>query len=129
MFNRRWEVVGVHHRGVPKADSEGHLLDADGQTFAREELAADPGRAVWIANEGTRTSRIVAALTEATFETGRHARRRDELLELWEESRLHNHGQASARPQDLPAEESAGARTETLRAAGITIHVSIDPGG
>ncbi len=129
VFNRHWEVVGVHHRGVPKADSDGYLLDADGQTFSRDELTADPDRAIWIANEGTRTSRIVTALTEAEFEAERHARRRDALLELWDESRLQNRGQASARAQGLPAEEAAGAPTETLRAGGLTIRISLEAGG
>ncbi len=132
VFNRHWEVVGVHHRGVPRADSAGYLLDAEGKTFSRDELAADPDRAVWIANEGTRTSRIVAALTEAEFEAARHARRRDALLELWDESRLHNRGQASARASaaDLPAHEGApGAHGQTgkLRAAGVVIRISIEP--
>jgi len=126
-------VVGVHHRGVPRADSAGYLLDAEGKTFSRDELAADPDRAVWIANEGTRTSRIVTMLTEAAFESPRHARRRDALLELWDESRLRNHGQAAARASatDLPAREAARSEirdTDTLRAAGVTIRISIEPG-
>ncbi len=40
VFNDQWEVVALHHSGVPKRDAQGNIL-------------------AWVANEGVRISRII----------------------------------------------------------------------
>jgi hypothetical protein len=61
VFNDQWQVVALHHAGVPKMDADGHPLAIDDTpwTEARGEDAVQ-----WIANEGIRVSRIVSRLTE-----------------------------------------------------------------
>ncbi len=57
--NDRWEVVALHHSGVPDMDDQGYILTKSG---ARWSQTADPdGKTIhWVANEGVRISRIMA---------------------------------------------------------------------
>ncbi|MEO1611057.1 MAG: serine protease, partial [Pseudomonadota bacterium] len=61
VLNDLWEVVALHHAGVPDMDDQGRPLDKHG---SRWDPAVDPrGETIrWIANEGVRISRIVNAL-------------------------------------------------------------------
>ncbi|MEZ5453854.1 MAG: endonuclease [Thiothrix sp.] len=68
--NDRWEVVALHHSGVPQRDAEGRILNTDGQVW---NPAMGEQRIAWKANEGVRISQIAAhiqaqALTPAQQE-------------------------------------------------------------
>jgi len=82
VFNDSWEVVALHHHALPKLDAEGHVLDRQGTRITPAEALADPSRVDWVANEGTRVSRIVAAFETADLPMP-FATVRDELLKLW----------------------------------------------
>ncbi|MBW4655025.1 MAG: endonuclease [Kaiparowitsia implicata GSE-PSE-MK54-09C] len=56
VFNDQWEVLGLHHSGVPRLDDNGNPLTVDGQLWT-PSMGDD--RIDWIANEGVRISRIV----------------------------------------------------------------------
>ncbi|MBB5233352.1 endonuclease [Deinococcus budaensis] len=59
VFNDAWEVVALHHSGVPRRDAQGRLLRRGGQPAQ----PGDPDTLLdWIANEGVRVSRIVEDL-------------------------------------------------------------------
>jgi len=57
VFNDQWEVVALHHSGVPKKDSNGRILNLMGAPWTpnQGEQQVD-----WIANEGVRISRVIA---------------------------------------------------------------------
>ena len=61
-FNRFWQVIALHHSGVPNKDSKGRTLTKDGKVWdpSMDETLID-----WIANEGVRVSAIVADLKVA----------------------------------------------------------------
>ncbi len=61
VFSDRWEVVALHHSGVPDQTANGDYITMDGGIW---NATADPQmRTVkWVANEGIRVSRIVAHL-------------------------------------------------------------------
>jgi endonuclease G len=61
-FNRFWQVVALHHSGVPKKDSQGRMLTTDGRVW---DSSMDETLIDWIANEGVRISAIVADLKMA----------------------------------------------------------------
>jgi endonuclease G, mitochondrial len=61
-FNNSWEVVALHHSGVPKTDEKGHWLTVDGKPY---DDSMDESRVAWIANEGIRISRIFAYLADS----------------------------------------------------------------
>ncbi|WP_019585279.1 endonuclease [Deinococcus apachensis] len=59
VFSDTWEVVALHHSGVPRTDAQGRPLRRDGQPLqpGDSDTLID-----WIANEGVRISRIVEDL-------------------------------------------------------------------
>jgi endonuclease G, mitochondrial len=61
VFNDQWELVGLHHSGVPQRDEQGNILAIDG-TIWQPDLGE--ARVKWIANEGVRISRIVGHLKQ-----------------------------------------------------------------
>ncbi len=61
VFNDQWEVVGLHHSGVPKRDAQGRIVTVDGQVWTP---AMGDHKIDWIANEGARVSRVPGACEE-----------------------------------------------------------------
>lgn len=62
VFNDQWEVIALHHSGVPRRNSKGELLDISGQVWRQGD---DPLRLDWVANEGVRISKLVQHITNA----------------------------------------------------------------
>ncbi|MFO7178883.1 MAG: endonuclease [Pseudomonadota bacterium] len=59
VFNDQWEVVALHHSGVPARDENGNYLNLDGEPWDDRQ---GEQRLKWIANEGVRISRIFQRL-------------------------------------------------------------------
>ncbi|NEU83371.1 endonuclease [Nostoc sp. UIC 10630] len=76
VFNDQWEVVGLHHSGVPQKDEQGRILAIDGQVWT-SELGED--RIAWEANEGIRISRIVKHVLQHNLSLTQR-RLRDEMF-------------------------------------------------
>ena len=62
VFNDQWDVVSLHHSGVPQRNERGEILTVDGQIY-REGMGDD--KINWIANESIRISGIIAHLEGA----------------------------------------------------------------
>lgn len=77
VYNDQWEVVALHHMGVPKRSEEGHLLTVTGEAW---EEGMDPALLAWKANEGVRVSSLVRHLRAKSL-SGEAARLRAELLD------------------------------------------------
>ncbi|MER6187965.1 serine protease [Streptomyces sp. NPDC001652] len=59
VFNDQWEVVALHHSGVPEKDEQGRTLRKDGKVWQ----PGDGDDAIsWVANEGVRISSILKHL-------------------------------------------------------------------
>ncbi len=60
VFNDRWEVVGLHHSGVPRYNEAGEVLNTAGGIWdqSQGETAID-----WVENEGIRVSSIIYDIT------------------------------------------------------------------
>ncbi len=56
VFSDLWEVVALHHSGVPKTDAAGNLIAKDGTIWTQ---GMDPKNLDWVANEGVRVSSLV----------------------------------------------------------------------
>ena len=56
VFSDLWEVVALHHSGVPKTDAAGNLIAKDGTIWTS---GMDPKKLDWVANEGIRVSSLV----------------------------------------------------------------------
>jgi endonuclease G len=59
-FNEHWELVGLHHCGIPKIEN-GDIMTIDDTPWDRE----NEDDVCWLANEGSRVSFIVGALRAA----------------------------------------------------------------
>jgi endonuclease G, mitochondrial len=64
VFNDQWEVIGLHHSGVPRMNEQGEILTRDGLIW---QEGMGEHRIDWIANEGVRVSRIVQAIRAANL--------------------------------------------------------------
>ncbi|MEU0201804.1 MULTISPECIES: serine protease [unclassified Streptomyces] len=70
VFNDQWEVVALHHSGVPKKDDQGRVLRKDGKPWTH----GDGDDAIdWVANEGVRISSILKHLAGLDLDPGRRA--------------------------------------------------------
>lgn len=76
VFNDQWELVALHHSGVPEVDGQGRKLAVDGTPWT---IDMGEDRLAWAANEGVRISRIIKAIRDATL-TGSAAQLRTELF-------------------------------------------------
>ena len=71
----QWELVGLHHSGVPKREG-GEIMAIDGKIW---QPAMGESRIKWIANEGVRISRIIEHLNQQNL-TNEQQRLRDGLF-------------------------------------------------
>lgn len=74
VYNDQWEVVGLHHSGVPRMEN-GQYMARDGRPWD----GRDADDIDWIANEGIRVSRIVRHIESQSLDR-EAARLRDDLL-------------------------------------------------
>jgi endonuclease G, mitochondrial len=61
VFNDQWELVALHHSGVPARDERGNILTIDDRIWQQD---LGESRIKWLANEGVRISRIVEHLKQ-----------------------------------------------------------------
>lgn len=78
VLNDQWEVVALHHQGVPKTNAKGEMVDEAGKVLTK----FDEDRIVWVANEGIRTSRLVKLVRDLPLDA-RFEARRDGLMARW----------------------------------------------
>jgi len=115
VFNNSWQVVALHHSGVPDKDKKGNILTVDGTIY---DSSMDESRIKWVANEGVRVSRIVQTL--------KAAQPANPLLKPIFD------GMAAPPPESTPVPGPAGGRSGSAASFSFpfTITVSVDgPGG
>lgn len=78
VFNDQWEIVGLHHSGVPRKDANGRILTRDGSIW-RQSMGEH--KIDWIANEGIRVSRLVKHIRNLAINDAQRRRLRTDLLE------------------------------------------------
>jgi endonuclease G len=128
VFNNDWQVVALHHSGVPE-EKNGVPQTLDGRDY---DPTRDPETAVkWIANEGIRVSRIVARLTS---ERAGHPLLADVFQMTPERARAATEAQLAALPR--PAGPSTASPEATPPGAGadgasrsVTVTLDIAPDG
>ena len=102
VFNDQWELVALHHSGVPKRDGQGQLLTIDDKPWTS---AMGEHRLQWVANEGARVSRIVQHIKRHQL-TGQAAQLRDELFNAAQP------GEAVVRAPGAPGSRSAAVSAD-----------------
>jgi endonuclease G len=61
-FNDQWELVALHHAGVPKTNAQGKIVTVKNQVWRKGESESS---IAWVGNEGVRISAIVKDLSAA----------------------------------------------------------------
>jgi endonuclease G, mitochondrial len=109
VFNDQWEVIALHHSGVPATDQNGNLLNVEGGIWKEGD---DPARLRWVANEGIRISRLVEFVTKAKL--GVHEEPlRVQLLETGSSAVATSVNPAE--PEDEQEDKASEASTGTAR--------------
>ncbi|WP_282692705.1 serine protease [Streptomyces sp. CC208A] len=122
VFNDQWEVVALHHSGVPEKDEQGRILRHDGKVWQ----SGDGDDAIaWIANEGVRVSSLLKHLATVPLDPARRAL----LAEMGLESGLQETAPApvpqsasaptAGSPEATPAAASGAARESTVARVGL----------
>jgi len=78
VFNDQWELVALHHSGVPATDQAGNLLKIDGGIWRDGD---DPAQVRYVANEGIRISLLVDHLSTANVKAHERALLQQVLVE------------------------------------------------
>lgn len=101
VFNDQWEVVALHHSGVPEKDAQGRTLRKDGKAWQ----PGDGDDAIaWVANEGVRISSILKHLAALRLDAAARAL----LAGMGPDSGLQETG-APPRTTPLPPADTARA--------------------
>ncbi|HWS81591.1 MAG TPA: DNA/RNA non-specific endonuclease [Rubrobacter sp.] len=116
VYNDEWEVVALHHSGVPKMQ-DGNYIAKDGSIWRR---GMDPGDLEWVANEGIRVSSLLDHVKKARL-TGGQGRLREEMLNGEPPNPLE--AAAMAKEDTPPAHGGQGSFTWT-----IPLHVTVSLG-
>lgn len=110
VFNDQWEVVALHHSGVPKKDDQGRVLRKDGRPWQQ----GDGDDAIeWVANEGVRISSILKHLAGLDLDPGQRAL----LAEMGPDTGL---DQAAAIAPALPTPAPGAQPERTAAVPGVT---------
>lgn len=99
VFNTRWEVVALHHMGIPRIEGR-QLMARDGSPW-REEMGID--QLDWVANEGVRVTALVHHLRSQQLSA-------DQMRMVREFTRI---DEAPEPVSSLPAEKPAHAGNTT----------------
>lgn len=78
VYNDQWEVVALHHSGVPKMDADGQYLAKDGSIWHDGMDAEDLD---WVANEGVRVSSLIAHVEQQSLPNDDWRRLRADMFE------------------------------------------------
>lgn len=65
VFSDQWEVIALHHSGVPKTNTKGEWIKMDGSVFKKGD---NPGSIHWIGNEGIRVSALINYLKSLSLD-------------------------------------------------------------
>lgn len=103
VFNNSWQVVALHHSGVPLTNKKGEILTTDGRVYKPDEMKEN--LIAWTANEGMRVSSILHCLREE------HA----------------GHSLAQAVLAGMPYTPRRAIQSDGVRGASVTVPVFVGP--
>ncbi|MEP3890954.1 MAG: serine protease [Hellea sp.] len=90
VFNKHWEVIALHRKGVPETTRFGKIVLKDNTKIDRSEMMTNMHKIKWASNQGVRISRIIDNLKKEKFESEEtelvmqnYKTLRDDLLLSW----------------------------------------------
>lgn len=79
VFSDLWDVVALHHSGVPKTNDQGQFISVDGRIWVNGR--DDPNRLAWVGNEGIRISSVVKFVEAVKLDTSEKRELRRQMME------------------------------------------------
>lgn len=120
LYNNQWEVIGLHHSGVPARDPSGNILTIDGTVW---NPSLGESRIKWVANEGVRLSSIIEHLATAKLGPQQQAL----LVDVFNPPNEDNFGSALKSSITLPSTHSGGANSEQQSRDASTTTTPLSP--
>ena len=121
VYNDEWEVVALHHSGVPRTDAAGNYLAKDG-TIWRPGMDTD--QIAWVANEGIRVSSLVDHVKRQPMPNDSWRAVRTQLLELQPPDPLEA-AAIAASPATGPRVGAASAPVTSLALASPALDITV----
>ena len=125
-FNQAWELVALHHAGVPEI-RDGQIWSTHGTPWDEDKM--DDEEVSWIANEGARVSAIVARLAAERLDQPAQQALLDQLLRATSDPLASIGGTPNDVPisvPGLPTPTNPMANTVFNFSGPVTIHVHGD---
>ena len=120
VYNDQWEVVALHHSGVPRS-RDGQLVTKDGAVW---QEGMDPDELDWVANEGVRISSIVNFIKKQRINASMEPLR-DEMLNMEPPHPF----EAAALANEKPAvSQPLAAGTPAAYTFTVPLHITITVG-
>lgn len=125
LYNNQWEILGLHHSGVPARNAAGDILTVDGTVWDETQ---DELKIRWVANEGIRISSILIWLGKAA--DGLNAEERTLLEEALSPPSPPAEPQHPAEEQQVrirthPAEAKPADSTDGAVSLTIPLHITV----
>jgi len=121
-FNQFWEVVGLHHSGVPLVQN-GQVIARNGKPWDPESMSDD--EVMWVANEAVRVSRIVKYLSQLRLADSSQQGLLNDLLASTADPLRGETSHTVADPQPISIPWSSEMTHTIIHIAGnATIHVN-----
>lgn len=137
VFSDRWEVVALHHSGVPEKDAAGEFVTKTGTPWNRD-MDPEGNTLKWVANEGIRISRIMRHLDALPDQLDARGKPGSDLvravLAISQHATLHGvffvngddaPGPESAAPRPRPDRARNGADREMSASQGVVVTVPL----
>ena len=127
-FNKAWELVALHHAGVPEI-CDGRIWSTHGKPWDADRM--DDDEVSWIANEGARVSAIVGRLASQRLAQPAQQALLDQLLAATSDPLATLAGSADNSTVQIPglSTQPDPMTTNTFNFSGpVTIYVSGDSG-
>ncbi|HEY0100140.1 MAG TPA: endonuclease [Pyrinomonadaceae bacterium] len=130
VFNDQWEVVALHHSGVPQRDTQRRILSTSGALWT-EDMGEQ--KVAWIANEGVRISRIVKHIKNQNLSTAQR-QLRTEMFETAPPPLSLRRDEVSSpqtvnRPGEVAVSSSPSSPANMSWTFPFTISVQLTPSG
>lgn len=77
VFNDQWDVVALHHSGIPRRNASGRILNIKGRVWKEDQGV---NQIDWVANEGVRISSIVRLVQGASGWTPEQQAMLDQMI-------------------------------------------------
>jgi DNA/RNA endonuclease G (NUC1)/V8-like Glu-specific endopeptidase len=125
-FNDQWELVALHHSGVPKRDASGNIMLRDGTLW---RSGVNDQLIDWIANEGVRLSRILEAVRSLPLASPTARQLRDRLFSVIRQERTPTVSTSSPSVPNVSTNPQAAVGSSPVAAPGAIAVAHHSPGG